>query len=102
MSPSSRPGPVAQVLLALLRGYRLGVSPLLGPRCRFEPSCSAYAVDAVTSHGAWRGSLLSVRRVGRCHPFHSGGYDPVPPPRPGRTERRRRPPDRPTPDRPTP
>ena len=82
------PGRVARVLLALLRLYRTGVSPLLGPRCRFSPSCSAYAVEAVTAHGAARGSLLSARRLLRCHPLHPGGHDPVPPV--GRSRRVRR------------
>ena len=77
----ARPGPVARVLLALLALYRRGVSPLLGPRCRFLPSCSAYAVEAVEVHGAARGSWLAVRRLVRCHPFHPGGHDPVPPAR---------------------
>jgi uncharacterized protein len=72
------PGPVARVLLTLVAGYRRWVSPLLGPRCRFAPSCSAYAAEAVAVHGAARGSWLSVRRLARCHPFHPGGHDPVP------------------------
>jgi hypothetical protein len=59
--------------------YRLALSPLLGPRCRFHPTCSAYALDALEQHGALRGLWLSIRRVGRCHPWHPGGYDPVPP-----------------------
>jgi putative membrane protein insertion efficiency factor len=62
----------------LLRSYQLTVSPLLGPRCRFYPSCSQYALDAVASHGSLRGSLMALRRVLRCHPWHAGGYDPVP------------------------
>ena len=70
----------ARLLLALIAGYRRFVSPLLGPRCRFAPSCSAYAAEAVGLHGAGRGSWLAVRRVARCHPFHPGGYDPVPAP----------------------
>jgi hypothetical protein len=69
------------LLLALVRGYRRFVSPLLGPRCRFTPTCSAYALEALTTHGAARGSWLALRRVGRCHPFHPGGHDPVPPTR---------------------
>ena len=71
--------PVARLLLALVTGYRRFVSPLLGPHCRFAPSCSAYAAEALHVHGAARGSWLAVRRVARCHPFHPGGHDPVPP-----------------------
>jgi hypothetical protein len=71
----------ARVLVVLLSGYRLIVSAALGPRCRFYPSCSAYALQAVEFHGAARGSWLAVRRLSRCHPFHPGGYDPVPPAR---------------------
>ena len=70
--------PAARVLMVLLAGYRRFVSPLLGPRCRFYPSCSAYALEAVQVHGALRGSWLAVRRLSRCHPFHAGGLDPVP------------------------
>jgi putative membrane protein insertion efficiency factor len=66
------------VLLALLRAYQLLIRPLLGANCRFYPSCSDYAREAVERHGAWRGSWLAVRRVARCHPYHPGGYDPVP------------------------
>lgn len=62
----------------LLRGYQLFVSPLLGPRCRFYPSCSQYAIEAVHLHGSLRGSLMALRRLLRCHPWHAGGYDPVP------------------------
>jgi uncharacterized protein len=68
----------ARVLVVLLAGYRRFVSPLLGQRCRFYPSCSAYALEAVQVHGALRGSWLAVRRLSRCHPFHPGGLDPVP------------------------
>lgn len=70
------------VLVLLLKGYRLVVSPLYGQVCRFHPSCSAYALEAVETHGALRGSWLAVRRLARCHPWTPGGYDPVPPPRP--------------------
>ena len=73
--------PLARVLLAVIRGYQRVVSPLLGPRCRFAPSCSAYAAEAITVHGPGRGSWLALRRIGRCHPFHPGGHDPVPPAR---------------------
>jgi uncharacterized protein len=70
--------PAGWVLVALLTGYRRFVSPLMGQRCRFYPSCSAYALEAVQVHGALRGSWLAVRRLSRCHPFHTGGLDPVP------------------------
>jgi uncharacterized protein len=66
-------------LQLLIRAYQLLVSPLLGPRCRFYPSCSQYALEAVQRHGTLRGSLLALRRLARCHPWHPGGYDPVPP-----------------------
>lgn len=67
-----------RLLIALLRGYQYAISPLLGARCRFLPSCSEYAVEALQRHGFVRGSWLATRRVLRCHPWHPGGYDPVP------------------------
>ena len=67
------------VLIALLRAYRLVISPIYGQVCRYHPSCSAYALEAVTVHGSLRGSWLAARRVARCHPWAAGGYDPVPP-----------------------
>lgn len=70
--------PAGRVLVVLLTGYRKFVSPLLGPRCRFYPSCSAYALEAVQLHGALNGSWLAIRRLSRCHPFHPGGLDFVP------------------------
>ncbi|MBP7546716.1 MAG: membrane protein insertion efficiency factor YidD [Corallincola sp.] len=73
---------LARLLILLVRGYQLIISPLLGPRCRFTPSCSCYAIDALRLHGPWRGTWLAVRRLGRCHPLHPGGHDPVPPPKP--------------------
>ena len=66
------------VLKILIRAYQLVLSPLLGPRCRFYPSCSHYAIEAIESHGALRGSWLSAKRICRCHPFNPGGFDPVP------------------------
>ena len=70
---------MTRLLVGLVRAYRAVLAPLLSPRCRFVPSCSAYAIDALETHGALRGSWLTVRRLGRCHPFHRGGMDPVPP-----------------------
>ncbi len=69
---------ISDLLITLLRFYKRFVSPLLGPRCRFVPSCSEYAMQAIAGHGPLRGSWLAVRRLGRCHPFHPGGIDPVP------------------------
>lgn len=71
-----------RLLLILIRGYQLCISPLLGPRCRFHPSCSAYAHGAIGRHGVLRGTWLGLRRILRCHPFSPGGYDPVPDKRP--------------------
>lgn len=65
------------VLILFIRAYRLLISPLLPPSCRFTPSCSEYAMQAIEKYGALRGAYLGARRLLRCHPFHSGGYDPV-------------------------
>lgn len=62
----------------VIRGYQLTIAPLLGPRCRFHPSCSHYAHEALGSHGLVHGLWLGLRRIGRCHPLHEGGFDPVP------------------------
>jgi putative membrane protein insertion efficiency factor len=70
---------INRLLIALLRVYKRWLSPLLGPRCRFAPSCSEYAMQALALHGTLRGSWLAARRVGRCHPLNPGGHDPVPP-----------------------
>ena len=67
-----------KILLWIIRGYQLLLSPLIGPRCRFYPSCSCYAHTAVERFGVLRGAFMSLRRIGRCHPFCEGGYDPVP------------------------
>ncbi|MUL38172.1 membrane protein insertion efficiency factor YidD [Gloeocapsopsis dulcis] len=67
-----------RLILFLIRGYRILISPLFPPTCRFHPTCSQYAMEAVERFGVWRGGILAVRRVLRCHPWHPGGYDPVP------------------------
>jgi putative membrane protein insertion efficiency factor len=76
-APPTRPGPVAWVFVKLIRGYQHAMS-WSQPHCRFAPSCSQYALEAVVEHGALRGSWLGVRRISRCHPWNPGGYDPVP------------------------
>ena len=73
------PSPMARLLMLPIRAWRL-LSVHLPPRCRFYPSCSQYALEALALHGAAHGSWLAVKRVGRCHPWHDGGLDPVPPP----------------------
>ena len=82
-APPVARGLVARGMIALIRVYQRVLSPLLvllfGPACRFEPSCSKYAVACIAGHGAMRGSLLSIVRLCKCHPFHSGGFDPPPP-----------------------
>jgi uncharacterized protein len=67
-----------RILLSVLAVYRYAISPMLGRNCRFMPSCSEYAAEAISRHGSLRGSWLAVRRVMRCHPWNPGGYDPVP------------------------
>jgi putative membrane protein insertion efficiency factor len=74
----TRPSLAARALMALVRAYQIVLSPLLGGHCRFEPSCSRYAASCLEIHGAWRGSLLSMLRLCKCHPFHAGGFDPPP------------------------
>lgn len=76
--PPASPRLAARALMALVRVYRVLVSPWLGSNCRYAPSCSAYALDALRAHGAARGSLLAFRRILRCHPWAEGGFDPVP------------------------
>jgi hypothetical protein len=66
------------LLIALIKGYQYAISPLLGRSCRFYPSCSDYALEAIRKYGALRGGVLGLKRVLRCHPWHPGGFDPVP------------------------
>ena len=70
-----------RVLLALIKGYSYLISPFLGNNCRYHPTCSAYTQEAIETHGALRGLWLGIKRILRCHPFHEGGYDPVPEPK---------------------
>ena len=65
-------------LITFIRVYQWTLTSVLGPRCRFYPSCSAYAAEAIEIHGVWKGTGLALKRFGSCHPFHPGGYDPVP------------------------
>jgi len=69
---------LAWPLIQLVRFYRYAISPLIGANCRFEPTCSSYAIEALQVHGVLKGSLLAARRIGRCHPWGGSGYDPVP------------------------
>jgi len=69
---------ISRLFIFLIRGYQRGISPLLGPCCRFHPSCSEYAIGALARFGALRGSWLTLHRLCRCHPLHPGGFDPVP------------------------
>jgi len=91
VTPTDAPGRpafrVSTVLIAPIRFYQLYISPARPPTCRYYPTCSAYAVEALQLHGAVRGSYLAIRRLLRCHPFHKGGADPVPEPKPRRRER---------------
>lgn len=68
-----------RILIGLIAAYRVLLSPLLGPSCRFYPTCSAYAAEAIEKHGAPRGTWLALKRISKCHPWHAGGVDPVPP-----------------------
>ncbi|WP_029408288.1 membrane protein insertion efficiency factor YidD [Thiomicrorhabdus sp. Milos-T2] len=72
------PNPFAWILIALVRFYQLFISPVIGPRCRFYPTCSSYTIEAIKTHGVICGSWLAIKRIGRCHPANPGGVDPVP------------------------
>ena len=76
---TSRSHPVQSVALGLIKAYQYGVRPMLGPRCRFFPSCSEYTAEAISTYGVLRGSAMGALRLGKCHPWHAGGFDPVPP-----------------------
>lgn len=67
-----------RLLRGAIRVYQIALSPYFGNQCRFYPTCSEYAMDAIAKHGALKGSWLAIRRIGRCHPYHPGGHDPVP------------------------
>ncbi len=67
-----------RLLICAVRCYRYAISPMMAPACRFYPSCSSYALEAIEKHGAFKGSWYAIRRIGRCHPWNPGGYDPVP------------------------
>lgn len=69
----------SKLLIMLIRGYQLAISPLLGPRCRFNPTCSNYGIEALRRFGMLKGSWLTAKRILKCHPLHAGGDDPVPP-----------------------
>ena len=87
----AKPSPMARVLLLAIGFYQATLSPLIGGHCRFQPTCSRYAAEAVQRFGAFRGTVLAVRRLSRCHPCGSAGYDPVPEPRQGAGPRRTEP-----------
>jgi uncharacterized protein len=77
----NQPSPLGRLAVGALKGYKRFVSPLLPPACRFTPTCSEYMLEAIQVHGFWPGTWLGLKRLGRCHPWHPGGLDPVPPAR---------------------
>lgn len=79
LRPEGNLAGMERILQVLIRAYQLTLSPIIGQHCRFTPSCSRYASEAIAVHGPARGSWLAIRRIGRCHPFCEGGLDPVPP-----------------------
>lgn len=70
---------IRRFMIFLIRIYQYMISPFLGPNCRFYPTCSAYTLEAIETHGIVKGLWLSIKRIGKCHPYHPGGFDPVPP-----------------------
>ena len=78
MNSAGQVGGIQHVAIGMIRIYQWVMSPMLGPACRFEPSCSEYASEAIMRHGLIRGAWLGIRRIGRCHPLGESGYDPVP------------------------
>ena len=79
MTPRPRTPPAAVPLVLLVKLYQVTLRPFMGGHCRFQPTCSDYAIEALRTHGAWRGGWLTLRRLGRCQPLGGGGWDPVPP-----------------------
>ncbi|WP_230348359.1 membrane protein insertion efficiency factor YidD [Methylobacillus methanolivorans] len=69
---------LGKLMVGLIKLYQWVLSPLLGQRCRFYPTCSQYAIEAIQKHGTWRGAVYTIRRLSKCHPWHDGGHDPVP------------------------
>jgi hypothetical protein len=69
---------MAKILIMLIKGYQITLSPFFGQQCRFTPTCSHYAIECMQKHGALKGSLLTIKRLSHCHPWHVGGHDPVP------------------------
>lgn len=67
-----------QFLIVCIKGYQIVLSPFFGQQCRFTPTCSHYAIECIQNHGTWKGLLLTIKRLSRCHPWHVGGHDPVP------------------------
>lgn len=76
---TTQPSLLARLLMLVVKFYRYFISPMMAPRCRFNPTCSRYALDAIQIHGAFKGSWLALKRIAKCHPLHAGGDDPVPP-----------------------
>ena len=69
---------MTRLLIGLIRLYQIVLSPFFGQQCRFNPTCSQYGIECIQKHGAWRGAVLTLKRLSRCHPWHAGGSDPAP------------------------